>query len=379
MDEVVVWGTGKHAIDFVTTNADINIIAFIDNNKGEEQISWNGIPVLFPSEAQELLNNRFIIVATSENVYWEIRRWLISIGRKEFDHFLYHSCYKKRIAMIYGNCHTQPVKEGLVANALFRKIYGFYPLRQIQEIKKNNDEGLESEVFQHCDLMIHQSVRKDNRYGENYSSEYVLRNIREECVVIAMPNLYGLPKCFFPHHEFVNGGSGKYIKGISYFPYRDLFIDEEFKQGKRITEIAKEIQFGKHLKEDEIKAGFESFINKVEKREMEWDIKVRDWLIDNYQNVQLFYDANHPTGAVVRVIVSEVLRILGIEEEYVIDYYPSEMDANEIPIYGEIAEGLGLKYSNNLMRIHSRKSMYDAPLTIYDYVEQYVLWNVCSG
>ena len=55
------------------------------------------------------------------------------------------------------------------------------------------------------------------------------------------------------------------------------------------------------------------------------------------------------------------------------------MDANEIPIYGEIAEGLGLKYSNNLMRIHSRKSMYDAPLTIYDYVEQYVLWNVCSG
>lgn len=375
MRQIVIWGTGKNAVNFKLLNTDISIVAFIDSYRKETDIVWNNIPILLPDEAKSLIRNNYTVVATSESVYFDIKRVLEEYGLREFKDFCFYTCFEKKIAVIYGNCHTLPIKQGLCASRKINAEYGFYPLPQIQNIKRLKDK-IPKELLDNCALFIHQSIRKENRYGVEYSSEQIISMLNKECNVISIPNLYGLPTCLYPHHNFFKGGSGKRIRGISYFPYRDSFIENEYKNGKSVKEIAKEIYKKDILPEGYIRAEFEKFINKVGSREVEWDIKIKDWIVDNIQHKQLFYDANHPTEHVMKYITNKMYEFLEIPKTNVLDDVECILDDNELPLYGQVIRELGLEYSNRIMRRHNSETLTGFPITVEEYVDQYIRWNI---
>lgn len=374
MNGIYVWGTGICAVNFTHMNANEKIEAYIDSNKTEDIFSVNGIPIIRPEQIREL-PKRYVVIACGQSVYWEIKRQLELYGLNEFTDYCYYKIYKKKIALIYGNCHIAPIREGLENSEQFSEEYGFYPLRMIQEINQTQGEDLKLQVFERCELFIHQEIRDKNQYGFEYSSSALLKRISPSCKVISIPNLYGLPKYLFPQIDGLL--PEKRVKNRAYFSFRDKYIEAMYERGRDIDYIVDKIKWGgiEEIEKAELFSLQEQFLQKVSEREKAWDIKISGWLEETLGKKHLFYDVNHPTNEVIKYIVNNLLKVLHIDNDVNLEYLP-RLDMYEIPIYGALMEGLGMVWKNDyILRNYSKYTMTDRAINLHQYVRQYILWN----
>lgn len=369
--EIIIWGTEVAAIKFMLTHKDVSIKYFIE---GKKEIKYfMGNKCLKPQEVDAVPGRDYIVVATSDKVYWEIKNYLEKQGLVEFDDFIYYELFQKKIAIIYGNCHTVPIKQGLKLSKLFNLEYGFYPLHQIQEINNNSLNDLSSNVFERCDLFIHQSIRLENTYGKKYASKELINRLKSNCIEIAIPNLYGLPKFLYP--QFDNNLATKKIEGKNYFPFRDKYIEYMWGNGCKEQEIYNYILKGDIIQKNEIASAADAFYEKVKKRETEWNIKIAEWIINKYKETPLFFDPNHPTKVVIEYIINNILCLLNYDE--IINYDNiCVLDGYEIPLYGDVCNKLELKYTTqNIMRKYTRMTICNNQMDLFEYIKEYILWN----
>lgn len=291
----------------------------------------------------------------------------------EFEDFVYEKYIGKKIVLFYGNCHTGAVKKYLQTSMEFDEKYEIYPLKEIQEVK--TPSYFDHPVFQVCDVFIHQSIWKKNRYGEEYASENVISKLSNNCQIIAMPNVYHLPCCLFPQYY-----EAKELKhnNQTYF-FRDMIIDNGLRQGKTIKQIAEQYydyRFGEKFIQEEYK----KFIKTVRKREQEWDIKVADFIEANIKDKPLFYEMNHPTNYLIRLYATGILTILLRESVSMGEITDYKMDTYQMPFLTEVQKALGLQYStlNTEIRTTGVK-LRKIPMNIEEYVKEYyaTVW-VCG-
>ena len=368
--KIYVWGTGVNAINFIVKCSD-EIVAFIDNYKKEDYIEpWHVRVIQFDEYFKE---KHKIVVATSEQVYHDIRIQLCEMGLSEFEDFFYHEVWRKKVAVVYGNCHILPIKEGLRSNFDFSSQYGLYPMRMIQEIAKEYKDDFNDTLFQHCDLFIHQSIRDNNRYGFQLSSRLLISRLIDSCNIISIPNLYGLPEYYFPQVE--KNLPHKEVRGRYYFSFRDKFIEKMEQQERSIDYMKQAILYDEFVSEGELNEAYFSYIEKVKNREKEWDIKILDVLIDNHGTNKLYYDINHPTDFVLRYVTKRILERLNCDcTQGVLDLV-TLLDTYEIPVYGQVCNYFGMNYDNNtLMRRFSKYTLSNGAITLDEYIQQYLWW-----
>ena len=230
MKSINVYGTGDNALEFIITNKNNYIVKNVICNDMDNMETFAGIPVVKCSEAKEIFEVRYTIIASSESKYWDIKEKLERMFNLiEYEHFEYYETYQKKIAIIYGNCHVTPVKCALKKNRWFSAQYGFYPIPEIWRISMQ-EEGIDryfSRAFDKCALFIHQSIWNKNIYGLKYSSEYLIKKLKAECKIISMPNVYRAPRFLFPQMSSYDGIV--LHEGRNYFPFRDDFIDSYYK------------------------------------------------------------------------------------------------------------------------------------------------------
>lgn len=192
----------------------------------------------------------------------------------------------KKICILYGNCHMTAIRDILQSVPEFTKLYAIFPIKAIQDIKSTR--YFQCEVFYKCDIFIHQSIQFNNRYGSEYASENIIKQLKPGCQVISVPNLYHLPMCFFPQYteekEFVWGG------GTVFF--RDMLLDFAYSRGYTLQQTL-DLYTG-NIRPNEVwglinlDAMFNSFIQKIKIREEAWNIKIADYILKNYRSQQLF-------------------------------------------------------------------------------------------
>lgn len=372
MMKIYVWGTGINAINFAAM-CKAEIVAFIDNYKKQDYLEPWDLPIITFDEIDFVKEKHFIVVATSENVYHEIRLQLGGYCLQEFKDFCYHEVWCKKIAIVYGNCHILPIKEGLRSNPEFSARYGLYPMRLVYIMASEYKDDFNENILKNCDLFIHQSIREDNKYGTFYSSQSLIAKLSEKCKVVSIPNLYGLPTYYFPQVE--RNLTCRKVKGRLYYPFRDRFIEKMAEQGRTIEYIEQAICNEEFVSEKELKEGYFHYIEKVKKREEEWDIKIVDVLVDNHKKNRLYYDSNHPTNFVFQFVTKRLLEMLDCaysETEYDL---VTLLDTYEIPVYGQVRSHFGMQWDNNvLMRRYSKYTLTNSPITLNEYIREYLCW-----
>lgn len=272
---------------------------------------------------------------------------------------------RKKVVIIYGNCHTTAVANYLVQSAEFTSEYAIFPLKAIQDIK--NREYLNGKIFAVCDVFIHQSIRLNNRYGAEFASENMMRKLKKDCRIIAIPNVYHLPMCLFPQYSDKPEFRG--LKGDGVF-FRDLLLDQLFSEGVSVKGA-----LNKYLCQTDgiaanIEEQFKCFIEKVQKREAEWDIKISPFILKYYKHELLFFDPNHPTPFVIRWMGKEVLRQLKITIKSDADIVDMRLDTYQMPICGAVIAALDLSYGNEELRKTGRK-LENKKMFLADYIKQY--------
>lgn len=307
---------------------------------------------------------RMLIIPQDESLYQE----LVVNGMVEFEDFIKEQYYQKKIVVIYGNCHTTVIAEVMSGCKEFQKEYAIYPIKPIHLI--NSADYFEHPVFKCCDVFIHQSIQKQNRYGEEFASENLISLLRKDCLVISIPNVYHLPMCFFPQYypenEFVVAKKGTIF-------FRDHIIDRLFCEGKSVKQIEAEYLHGQHFLSKELAELFDTFLKKIQDRERDWDVKITDFIKNNYQKEQLFFDPNHPTSVFLKYVASEVLSLLNInyDKDWLVKIKVKELDSYEMPIYPTVKENFGMTFSNCYYRQTGRKARRGS-MNLKEYILQYI-------
>lgn len=376
MKEINVYGTGENAVKFVLLNQDIKIASFIEGKTQKkvfmEKLFLSTVPVVPLENAENVLRKRYTIIASSENAYWEIKEILEKqYGLIEFENFEYWETFRREMVLIYGNCHTVSVKQILKLSKPFNDKYGFYPLKPVQEIKASGGVKLNAAIFNRCRIFIHQDIRKENIYGLEYASETLINKLPLDCRVIAMPNLYRMPRFMFP--QMVSYENSVEWEAYNYFPFRDIYIDENHdKMG--VSDIKEMMMDDGLIDKSDILMKQDLFFEKVEMRELEWDIKISAFLRKNMKNSQLFYDPNHPAKIVIQFIAYRILDLLKISSIEIDASSILPLDGFELPIYKAVSKALNLNYCTSVLRRFSSAKLGKSQMDLNEYIRQYIAW-----
>lgn len=361
--KITIWGTGLTAAEFTYQNRNrFDIDGYIDNNG--EMKEFLGKRVL-TADGDEIRKHSFIIVATSWGNYADIKEQLRALGKIEFDDFIHYTYLDKKIACIYGNCHTEIISLYLNSSLKFRNKYFIVPMPAIQNLRE-----IDYNLIEHCDLFVHQTIRKENEFGYDKSDENILPHLKLDCIQIAIPNLFNLGKCFFPQCDYTNSFNmplGADRNG--FFPNADLIIDKMIDEHMDNEEIERKIGEIGLFEQRNIVKDFSDMIDKVRSREEKWDVKIADFLLKNYREHRLFYDPGHPTNYVINYISNEILTILGFDEVPV-NYVYGNMGLLEIPIYESVKAALGLQYDVGQLN-EGRRTLVDGVIDMHEYIKEY--------
>lgn len=281
----------------------------------------------------------------------------------------------KKIAIIYGNCHTTAIRQVLEKSDDFNSEYAFFPIKAIQEVK--DPEYFKGVVFSDCDLFIHQSIQKNNRYGEAFSSSRVMSGLKDKAEVLAIPNIYHLPMCYFPQYK-----EGKELKnkhGHTVF-FRDDIIDTGIAHNESVDEIVEAYLRKNFFTVQYLESLYETYITKVKKREDEWDVKISGFLVDQ-RDKNLFYDPNHPREIVIEHICKGIMQKLGFRDCTLDMNQMKPLDDHEMPLCEDVIDFFSIKINEKELRIRkSGNKVLRGEMYLKEYVEQYVslLWQDSS-
>lgn len=309
--------------------------------------------------------NSFLIIPNNNRYTKKI----LSYGFIEFKDFVVEKYAFKKLVGFYGNCHTKPVIDALNSNEMFNSEYVIYPLKEIYQIKDTN--YFNNPVFENLDLFIHQSIRKENIYGEKYSSDNVLMSLNSRVKVISMPNLYKLPLFLFP--QYIPGNElRKRFRNQTVF-FRDKIIENSLINKLKFKEIVSEYRNKDYFNQMDQKKQEMIFFEKVKEREKDWDIKVSEYIKDNYQNIHLFNDPNHPSDNFFKYIASSIVEKLFMGKTISFNESDniSRLDPYEIPICESTLKNLNINYRKTEIRISGQKVRYKK-MDLDEYILQYI-------
>lgn len=130
------------------------------------------------------------------------------------------------------------------------------------------------------DVYIHQDIRAENKVSYELSDEYILPQLKKDCLSITVPNFVGgMAEWMFP----MQGAAGEKVistpENPIYVLYTDSILDELYYKGvcSNLNEYVRYYLDYKFEKEF-LKRKFESSIRKIFEREKNWDIKVADYI-----------------------------------------------------------------------------------------------------
>jgi hypothetical protein len=363
----IIWGGGEEGL---------RLLFSLQKNHQEVQYvidsfltgELQGISITKDLSSIPNIKDYYIVVATKDNTYIEIRNILLNMGLLEFDDFILGSLYYRKIVVMNGNCHVDALKKYLMQSKQFQQKYGIYPVPPIQ----NNNKGyIDDSVLAHADVLIYQDVRANNSVSYKLSYEYILTKISPLCKKICIPNMVGNGAGFFPTQR---GKIWSYKTSWGPFNlfYKDTLIDEAFEANKN-SSLADIVDYVENRKFDEleIKQKFNEMMKKIRDREVMWDVKVADFIENNYRQVPIMVDASHPADTLMDEIgrqVADFLEIKDIPKQKL--KYCMGLEAF---IWSGVKKALGIEYTTETVRVNYGCILGNkVSLTLSEYLQAYI-------
>lgn len=369
-ENFVIWGTGLDAAKlYYEINEEYKIDFFIDN-KNKINGPYIGKAVYCFSDALKRITNQKILVAVPR-AYDVIKKICLENELEEFQDFYPGQFLTRKMVVLHGNCHMDIVREYLNSSQEFKKRFFIY---DIPRICHENFNEISTSILRNCDVFVHQDIRTENLYGYNMSDEYIRQFLKKDAMDITFPNLFGMGRMFFPqfywNKENAPLNAGADANGI--FPHGDKFLDEAIRNKISIDEICEMIKKDV-FSSDEIRQVFNEECKKIKDRELNWDIKCLEFIMDNYKKNKLFFDQGHPTNYLMKYLVVQLLKLLSVVDSNI--YSNKCMDEHEEFVYYCVKKELNIEWDETQVR----KSSYARKLTDYmdrrEYIEEYIWWK----
>lgn len=363
MKKYVLYGTGWYAEQFLYNFKEKDKIAYCID--GIKTGIFHGFPIYTLRDAPDIENYKIIVTAVWEN-YIEIKKRLREIGLTEFQNFIWADAFGKKIAVINANCHGEFYKRFLYQSESFSEEYIIW---NVPALHMQRESCISEELLKVCDLFIHQDIRPDNQIGYKFSDEYILPLLKRECRTIVVPNMVGMGKWNFP-----TAVSKEYRYGTWAMFCRDTILDDAYSKYKNVKDIKKHVASPDIYPEEKVRELFEGCINRLIEREKNWDVKISDYILENYQTEKLFYDYDHASDSVMQEIGRRLCEKLGIRDITEKLVYP--LNWEESFTFPYVKKALGIRYEETYIRESGKKEIVfnRKKMDLDEYIREYVWW-----
>lgn len=303
----------------------------------------------------------------------------------------------KQKCAVFANCQADLIKTCLGLSKEFVEQYELVKIplnfRAIEQKFTFSDELLTS-----FDVFIYQPLQ--DKHGE-LSTNRLLTRLSDRCVRIGVPFVYF--KGYYPQH--VSNPLAKPSPRYPYgqFPYGDQFIIDMIEAGKTDAEIIRTLTrtdlYEKEFLLDEV----EQSLEKLAQRESQLDVKISDFIRQNYQHARLFDTLNHPTEMIGLELTNQIFQILGLSRlphttldlyhtkaapliatgiqtinwmlrrthlKPFANFYQAFLTGHQVPIYPSVINHLNLTF----LTAHSTYTVngYRKKLTFEEYIAAYL-------
>lgn len=364
--KIVLYGCGYRGTIFVKEYGTENIAFCIDNQRSAG--TFYGKPVFPFADVRDSLSDKIVVIAIDNlKVYQEISEQLDQVGLTEFESYIHYRLYDRKIAFLWGNCHMGVIARVLSYQREFSSQYAIVPFRPIYSMKIT-DKLINA--LAHADLFISQDVRDNNSYGYDHSKKYLEGHLRESCLKITVPNLYGMPKFLFPQTYCTDtfqaaGGTVDW--------YRDRYLDEILNKDytsdvEDVVKILESIQFDY----ESVMGGWKAFLIAIRKREAYCDIIISDWIAEHISDEKLFFDVRHPSVSLLLEMSKRILDFLKFDNII----FPCELTGSyghEVPVYNGIRKIFGMTWDPGDLKATNRlEKLRDVYMDLTEYAEEYM-------
>lgn len=287
----------------------------------------------------------------------------------------------KKIFTSFGNCQIYKISNFILNNVQFQKeyitvtiplVFSYSPY-DVQEMLVNNAD----ELFGLFDLFVTQYIKEKNRFYPEFATKYISKKLRDDAKRILIPNVYF--DGYFPQlkreTDFTSNFDAK-------FPIDDKFVDEIMSNSEMnpdIEQILDIICDENFIPADVIQAGIDRSLNELKNREWICDVKMSDYVENNFRDQQILFTPNHPTPFLIFETTRRILKFLGIKSDSFVDQKSAFDNENQIysligqdvPIYPAVKKYLDLNLC--LEQYYANNRVWDFRAGFRDYMRQYIL------
>lgn len=333
-------------------------------------------PVLRNKEnyAANLLCTKFVNNGFSSIAYED----LCTIDSLNFSTFIttISRVFNRKISMIYGNCHMDVVRKYLFRSSEYLSEYITFVFPPIYDIEKSNIDNIDESFLQEIDLLIYQRIERTNQFGVKWNTEDMMQRLKQGCRTVSVPNtiFYG----YFPQEGHRSNTILKNQKNFRPMFTGDKFIEREFYESGSISETIEIIKKKDYLSASVIDKNLRKSIRMLELQDAWCDIKMTDYILENYKRIFLFTEPKHPINIFFKEMTQRILKYIEINDSFSacedLDKEDSLATISRL-LYPAVKENLGLTFE--VYDYYCDKRITQQKLSFDEYVELYIR-NVCD-
>ena len=237
------------------------------------------------------------------------------------------------------NCHGEEI---IAYFDRIPEIFTMYNYRLISTYMNLNDRSTLSE-FNNCDILLTNNIKN----YQFFTIEEIKKNVKNECQIIVIE--FFRFKGFYTEEPILEGAIWPY-DSLYYLPF-DEYINYDHDETNIINKFNKSLEFIKELDNTS-------------------DIKLYDFISNNYRTKQLFRDYTHPHRNLYTEMVRQILLKLEIEPKKninTIDFihtFGTDIRYKLVP--KKVKEVLKLEWDENLFYFYGVET---TPLNFYNFTQ----------
>lgn len=248
--------------------------------------------------------------------------------------------------LVYSTCQGLMIREHLYNCPEFMAEYDYVEVVQNYQLiwgKQNFlDDPIRADYLKNCDVFIHQPL--NDSYGSNATSA-LLPYLKPTAKQITIPYIWNT--AFWPlvESQIVDTTDNFHVvsksiiknkgvitslvdRGLSYDNIRSLYLE-----GK--------IDFKYQHRWDKV-------ITVLQLKEKNTDIKVVDFILDNYKKTKLFANTSHPTSVLIKYMTEQILSILGFENFSFSNELEVEKNFTQMPYDQSATDFFKFEFANEI-------------------------------
>ncbi len=349
-----------------------------------KEFEANGIDVNFNIESDVVLqcevkkeyNNNEIPVFVLSCIkdggieYSSLRKisWCFNIPMYRIIEWIQKLRGKRKILAFYGNCQIMSYNSLILTSNILQDendILVFPPVQSFGMSEKEN--GIDKELLNRIDIFIYQKVKDENSFSKHLSTDKIKSQLQETATLCCIPNVFFTG--YFPQYckNKYNPSDTGIVNGPC--PYGDRNIEEMWNE-YTYTEISSFISNEDFYSKKQITENAKQSLLELKNRETECDVRISDFIENNYRNNYIFYTPNRPTNIVLLEVLNRVFSFFELEINDILLSDGWENNGREMFIYPSVVRHLRLDFAKD--KYCYLRQINKDDLSMEEYVYDYI-------